>query len=180
VHRNTQFGFNKGKPVFVAIPYLNLRRIHILSGNFLSFDAAGLPLADPLAVLQVGLKSGHVTTDLLLGAGISLLLALVLGTVFCSWVCPFGLLSEWVHAWSRRLLPRRYRGFVWRRDGFLVRLALFGAAFAAFLWFAGAPVLNQLSLPGWYSRAFQMHVAESYVTPAVFLVLGVLAVEFVA
>jgi ferredoxin-type protein NapH len=164
---------------FVVIPYLNLKRIHVLSGNFLSFNAAGLPLADPLAAMQVGLKSGAMTTDLLVGAGMALVLALALGTVFCSWVCPFGLLSEWVHSLSRRLLPRRYRGLSFG-DGFRVRLALFGAGLIAFLGFAGGPVLNQLSLPGWYSRVFQMYVAENYVTPAVFLLLGVLAVEFLA
>jgi ferredoxin-type protein NapH len=165
---------------FVAIPYLNLRRIHTLSGNFLSFNAAGLPLADPLAALQVWLKSGHLAGDLLIGAGLALLLALALGTVFCSWVCPFGLLSEWVHSLSRRLLPRGYRGLGGRWHGFLVRLGLFGVAFVIFLGFAGGPVLNQLSLPAWYSRVFQMYLAESYLTPAVYLLLGVLAVEFLA
>jgi ferredoxin-type protein NapH len=44
--------------------------------------------------MPVALKSGYITSDLLLGAGIALLLALVLGTVFCSWVCHFGVLSE--------------------------------------------------------------------------------------
>ncbi len=166
---------------FVAIPYLNLRRIHVLSGNFLSFNAAGLPLADPLAALQVAIKSGRApAADLLAGAVIALVLALVLGTVFCSWVCPFGLLSEWVHTLSRRLLPRGYRGLAGRGDGFLVRLSLFVGAFLLFLGFAGGLVLNQLSLPGWYSRMFQMYVAESYLTPAVFLLAGVLAVEFLA
>lgn len=164
---------------FVAIPYLNLRRIHVLSGNFLSFNAGGLPLADPLAALQAGLKSGHLTGDLLIGAGIALLIPLALGTVFCSWVCPFGLLSEWVHSLGRRLLPRGYRGISFG-DGFLVRLGLFGVALVIFLGFAGGPVLNQLSLPAWYSRVFQMYAAESYLTPAVFLLLGVLAVEFLA
>ena len=110
----------------------------------------------------------------------ALFLALILGTVFCSWVCPFGLLSEWVHSLSRRLLPRGYRGLSGRGDGFRVRLALFGLAFIAFLGFAGGPVLNQLSLPAWYSRVFQMYVAERYVTPAVFLLAAVLAVEFLA
>lgn len=165
---------------FAAIPYLNARRIHTLSGNFLSFEAAGLPLADPLAVLQVGIKSGHLTVDLLLGAGIALGLALVLGTVFCSWICPFGLLSEWVHAGSRRLLPRRYGGLACGGDGFLVRLGLFCAGFVVFLFFTGWPVLNQLSLPGWYSRVWQIYVAESYVTPGAFFLAGVLALEFAA
>jgi ferredoxin-type protein NapH len=49
-----------------------------------------------------------------------------------------------------------------------------------FLWFAAAPVLNQLSLPAWYSRMFQMYVAENYLTPAVFFILAVLALEFLA
>ena len=165
---------------FVAIPYLNLKRIHVLSGNLLSFNAFGLPLADPLAAAQVGLKSGHLATDLLVGAGIALALAGALGTVFCSWVCPFGLLSEWVHALSRRLLPRAYRGLSGRGGGFLLRLSLFGAGLIVLVGLAGGPVLNQLSLPAWYSRVFQIYVAEGYVTPAVFLLTGVLGVEFLA
>jgi len=80
---------------FVIIPLLNHFRISFVYGNFLAFNLAGVPLADPLAVLQITLKNYYLSADLLIGAAIALGLAAVLGTVFCSWICPFGLLSEW-------------------------------------------------------------------------------------
>ncbi|KAF4531304.1 hypothetical protein B566_EDAN019407 [Ephemera danica] len=67
----------------------------------LSFKAGALPLADPLAVAQVAVATGGFTQDMLLGAGLVLLLAAFCGPVFCSWACPFGLLSELLYTESR-------------------------------------------------------------------------------
>ncbi len=92
---------------FIIIPWLNHLRISVVYGNFLSFHFFKFPLADPLAVLQVTLKNAYFYTDLLVGAGIALLLALFLGMVFCSWMCPFGLLSEWGHQLHKRRKPRK-------------------------------------------------------------------------
>ncbi|MDR3357835.1 MAG: 4Fe-4S binding protein [Desulfovibrio sp.] len=33
-----------------------------------------------------------------MGAGLALLLALLMGPVFCSWLCPYGFFSELAHA----------------------------------------------------------------------------------
>jgi len=52
---------------FIVIPLLNHYRISYFTGNFLSFYAAGLPLADPLAVLQITLKNYYINVDLLIG-----------------------------------------------------------------------------------------------------------------
>ena len=81
---------------FILIPWLNHMRTSIVYGNFLSFHFYKFPLADPLAVLQITLKNNYFSTDLLIGAAIALVIAAILGTVFCSWMCPFGLLSEWI------------------------------------------------------------------------------------
>jgi ferredoxin-type protein NapH len=163
---------------FVVLPYLNRQRINFLYGNFLSFNAAGLPLADPLAVLQIALKSTQVSGDLVIGAGIVLILAACLGTVFCSWVCPFGLLSEWVHTLSQRMLPKKYRGIHGGIGGFFLKSLIFLACFSGFLFFAEAPVLNQLSMPGWYSRIFQMLAGQRYLSLAAVFVAGILLAEF--
>ena len=165
---------------FVALPYLNRQRINLFYGNFLSFNAAGLPLADPLAVLQIALKSTHLSGDLLVGAGIVLVLAACLGTVFCSWVCPFGLLSEWAHTLSQRMLPKKYRGISGRVGGFFLKSVIFVVSFSGFLFFAEAPVLNQLSMPGWYSRIFQMLAGQRFLSLAAALVAGILLTEFAA
>ncbi len=53
-----------------------------------------LPLMDPLAALEVALATGRLSRSMLLGAGVCLLTALLLGRVFCGWICPLGLLLE--------------------------------------------------------------------------------------
>ena len=91
---------------FIIIPWLNHMRISFVYGNFLSFHFFAFPLADPQAVLQITLKNGYLSADLLIGAMIALVLAAVLGTVFCSWICPFGLLSEWGNGIAPKTSPR--------------------------------------------------------------------------
>ncbi len=53
-----------------------------------------LPFVDPLAALEVGLASGRLSTTILLGATTCVLIGLLLGRVFCGWLCPLGLLLE--------------------------------------------------------------------------------------
>ena len=55
---------------------------------------AGLPLTDPWSVAAVGLGGHMPPLSMLLGALVPLLLAALLGKVFCSWLCPARLLFE--------------------------------------------------------------------------------------
>ncbi len=163
---------------FVAIPVLNRWRFDQIHGNFLAFSAWGLPLADPLAALQVTLNTWSWPRDLWIGAAIALGLALCLGPVFCSWVCPFGLLSEWAFTLGRRVLPRNYPGWPTRKPGFYLKAGIVGAGLVVGVLLVGAPVLNQLSLPGWYSRLFQMWFLQEHLSLAGGFMLLVLAAEF--
>jgi len=165
---------------FIVIPLLNHYRISYFSGNFLSFHAAGLPLADPLAVLQITLKNFYLSADLFIGAGIALGLAAILGTVFCSWVCPFGLLSELMQSFSRKMLPKSYKGITVKGTGFRIKLTLFLFGLAGFLIFSTTPVLNQLSLPAWYSRIFQFYFEQQHISLAILFLLFILLIESAA
>jgi ferredoxin-type protein NapH len=151
---------------FILIPLLNLRDITAFSGNFLSFDLAGLPLADPLAVLQT-FAAGIPPAASLVGAGAALLIALVLGRVFCSWICPYGFFSELAHALRAKRGPVRAaflphgacappgdpkRTLLRAVAG---RFLVTSAGLSAVLLYLPEPFLNQLSMPGWYSRALQ-------------------------
>jgi len=175
--RLVQFGV---AAAFVVIPLLNHLHINVLTGNFLAFRAGPLPLADPLAVLQITLKNFYLSADLLIGAAIALGLAAALGTVFCSWICPYGLLSELSQDAARRRAARRGRSAPERKTGFAVKLTLFVLGLAGFLVFSTTPVLNQLSMPAWYSRIFQFYFEQGHVSlamvllvlPAVELALG--------
>ena len=55
----------------------------------------GIPLADPLAVIEYHLINRHLAIDLLIGGFIVLVFYFIVGgRVFCSWFCPIHLLSE--------------------------------------------------------------------------------------
>ena len=165
---------------FIIIPWLNHMRISFVYGNFLSFHLFAFPLADPLAVLQITLKNGYLSADLLIGAAIALVLAAVLGTVFCSWVCPFGLLSEWGHQIARRIKKRKGRkGHKPHFLGFRIKLVLFVMGLAGFFIFSTTPILNQLSLPAWYSRIFQFWFEQWHISLGILALLAVVAVEVV-
>lgn len=160
--------------LFILVPWLNAREIHHVTGNLLSFTFFGVPLADPLAVVQAFISSGEVATRALTGAAIALLLAMLLGAVFCSWICPFGLLSELMQRVQVRFGrahplngPDGFRGKLWAVGIFLVLLLLFGLP----------PVLNQLSMPGWYSRVWQMLQVQHVVPVGGALLLTALGVD---
>ena len=166
--------------MFIVIPILNKNRYSLLYGNLLSFHFWVIPLADPLAVLQLTLKNLSITFDSFAGAFISLFVAFSLGTVFCSWMCPFGFLSELAVNFSKKILPRNYKGFAIAVPGFKLKLAIFTAGIGFFLLFSTTPVLNQLSLPAWYTRFFQYLFGQGYFSLSILVIAALLFIEFIA
>lgn len=67
-----------------------------------------VPFVDPLAALEVGLSTGHLTATMLLGSGLLVGVTLLLGPVFCGWLCPLGFLLD---------LGQGFRAFLRRRFG---------------------------------------------------------------
>ncbi len=74
----------------------------VLMGNLSSSTLLGtIPLADPFAVLQIFLTQHVLESEVIIGAGIILLLYTLLGgRVWCSWVCPINMVSD-LSAWLR-------------------------------------------------------------------------------
>lgn len=161
---------------FILIPWLNARHINFVYGNFLSFSLAGFPLADPLAVLQIYLKNAYISVDLIIGAVVAVILAIVFGTVFCSWVCPFGLLSDIGQTLNRK--QTKTAQFSDRTVvTFIIKFVIFLLGMAGLFLFSTTPVLNQLSMPAWYSRIFQFIFVQQFFSLAIVMILIVLAVE---
>lgn len=62
-----------------------------------------IPLSDPFAALQIVLASLSINVTLFIGAVIVLVLYALLGRVFCAWVCPVNLITDFA-AWLRAKL----------------------------------------------------------------------------
>jgi len=63
-------------------------------GSAWSLQAGRLSVTDPLAAAESAAAGRHFPAVLAIGIVIPVLLTLVLGRIFCSWICPMGLLLE--------------------------------------------------------------------------------------
>ncbi len=93
---------------YVALPLANARGFIAISGTLAALRVGRVDLIEPAAGFSAILAGRHVTVALLAGILPVVVLALVLGPVFCSWICPWGLVSEFAaklrrgRAWSGR------------------------------------------------------------------------------
>ena len=165
---------------FILIPIINRFRYSHVYGNFLAFHAFGIPFADPLAILQLSVKNLYLTIDNIIGALLPLLLAFSLGTVFCSWMCPFGLLSELSQGLRKKIRGRKKKSWNLPGQGFRFKITIFSLGFIAFFIFSTTPILNQLSMPAWYARFFQYYFGQDFISLCFLFILALLTLEFVA
>lgn len=85
----------------IASPLLGLT---VFRGNLAAADLLGLPLADPLAFLQVLVGAKIVVLSFLGSALLITLFYFILGgRSFCGWICPVGLITELGDKLRRRL-----------------------------------------------------------------------------
>ena len=130
---------------YVGLPLLHLAGIRAVSGNLAALEVGPVDFIEPAAGLSVLLAGTPVVTIVLLGMLPVVLLAVLLGPVFCSWICPWGLLSEWIDRLLRRGRRRRWPGDGWRRLTW-PRVLVFAALVAAGFWL-GTPLVAFLSAP---------------------------------
>lgn len=138
----------RGVQLLVAVglcllPWLNAAGWREISGSFFALDLGGIPFADPVAAAQLAAMGSLPAARLLGGAALSLVAALLLGRVFCSWICPYGLLSELMYALRWRRTGERLRV----RQAFWGKILLLAMGLVAALG-AGFPALGIVSLPG--------------------------------
>ena len=143
--------------LLIVNPLLNFYfGITFIQGWYQSLGIGELRLVSPLEGLESLLLSHQVHVPALIGMAIPLLLAALLGRVFCSWICPISFLAGMLAALKRRLLKRTVL-----RDRLILAKQL--------LWFAligelllslilGAPFFVFLSPPGLVGRELMMAV----------------------
>ncbi|MCA8925116.1 MAG: 4Fe-4S binding protein [Planctomycetes bacterium] len=82
-----------------------LERSRGFHGSPWSAEVGGVSLTDPLAATESACASWAAPWVLISGLLLPLALTVLLGRVFCGWICPMGLLFD-LSAWVRSLLPK--------------------------------------------------------------------------
>ena len=136
-----------------------------------------IPFSDPLAALEVTLATRQMLPSVWIGAALLLSLTLVLGPVFCGWICPLGLVLDLGQSLRRRVrgrfskkLPHRPERGLPRGSKYVVLASLVGFAIVA-----RTPVFQIVSPINILARALVFSVDV-----ALFAVLALLFIEVFA
>jgi ferredoxin-type protein NapH len=134
--------------LFVVSYYFD---VQLLEGALTASRFVGFHMADLNSALQVMLAFKHVVLNLVIGTTTIFILWLLLGgRSFCSWVCPYHLLSEWAERLHLRLVAKRLiKNHTFHRG---VR-TVFYLIFALLALLTGYTVFETISPTGILSRA---------------------------
>ncbi len=85
------------------VPALNMLEIYFIKGTYISMDVGELAVSDPLAVLQAVFASHEIKAVMIASVTLPLLIAVLLGRVWCSWACPYYLILDGIEALRKKL-----------------------------------------------------------------------------
>ena len=76
-------------------------------GTYISADLAGFALTDPLTTLEITLASRSIWLPLIISTIPLVLIALIFGRLFCSYICPLNFLLELMPVKKKKVLTTR-------------------------------------------------------------------------
>lgn len=157
-----------------VIPVLNIFEITFIKGTFYSIDIGDIAAADPLAIFQAILASKTINLVMLTSIVIPILLMLLLGRIWCSWMCPYYFLVEFIPFIKNKLKIKsktvKYSEKMPHKTNIIRFLTIIFAVFIAGI--AGIPLLNLVSAPGVISSQALVLIKFHYLTfEAVFIVI---------
>lgn len=130
---------------YLALPVFHVLGFRALAGNLASLKIGPIDLVEPAAGLSAAVAGRQLGWTLLLGLFPVVLLALVLGPVFCSWICPWGLVSELLDRWVRRGRRRTWPIDRWRLSRWPRLVTILGLLAASAV--LASPLLAVVSAP---------------------------------
>ncbi len=141
--------------LILAVPFMN-KHFHFsfIQGWFQSLSIGNLWFVSPLEGLESILTSKKIYGPLLVGMLGPILLAVLLGRVFCSWICPVSFFSEVLDRLLRLFTRKKFR----KESSPLPRRTLWFALLGEILLtlMIGAPIFVFLSPPGLIGREIMM------------------------
>jgi ferredoxin-type protein NapH len=129
-----------------AVPALNKFGYNEIIGTFYSMSIGNLDIVDPSLMLQHILLTKSIYFPLLLAGIIPLIITLIFGKVFCSWICPFNLLAEYGRKIRNFIKPVTKKGFNHNPKPHYYWF-IFGLIITAVA-ISGLPIITLISFPG--------------------------------
>ena len=124
--------------------------LQMLEGTLNGSRFLGFHMIDPFATLEVWLATYHIPTNVIIGTvTIVLLYMLVGGRTYCSWVCPYGILSEYGEKLHNTLVKKKI--IKSRKFDHRVKY-IFWVGFLAMAFISGYIVFETISTVGILSR----------------------------
>ena len=145
--------------------------VQVLEGSMVASRLMGFHMVDLFGALEVVAAHGHIAANLAIGTlFVAVIYWIAGGRVFCSWICPYGLLSEWGEIIHRRLVAR---GLIGKRKKMTTSVKyVFAAAFLLASFATGRLVFGSINVVGILSRLMIYGLLESALVLA-----AVLAIE---
>lgn len=167
-----------------VVPILNIHEIYFITGTYYAINFGALGIADPSVILQAIFAAGEFTLPLLASIVFPAFMALLLGRIWCGWLCPFLFVSEGMD-WLRNLVGKSLLGksrptSILVGSSFLANVIRFsflllGTGVAGAI---GIPVLNYINAPAIMSTEAMIIVKERTVSLELGFVLALLTVQF--
>lgn len=101
--------------LYLAIPLLNKAEHYQLVGTLASLKVGPIDLVEPAGGIAAALAGRTLVLVLALGMLPVIALALIAGPVFCSWVCPWGLIAEMIDRLKQKITPRAWPRRNWSK-----------------------------------------------------------------
>ncbi|MGB3209552.1 MAG: 4Fe-4S binding protein [Desulforhopalus sp.] len=177
VYGRWRLGVLTGAFLLILInPFLNYYlHINFIQGWYQSFGLGGLWFVSPLEGLESLVLTKSLYLPSLIGMAIPVLIALLLGRVFCSWVCPVSFFLELIERLRKRITRRKFL-----KNSLIVAKKILWFTLIAELLFSmvlGAPLFVFLSPPGLVGREIMMLVFFRTIALEGVLLLLVLVLE---
>lgn len=151
-----------------------------IRGNTWSAEVAGISMSDPLGGVESAAASRSINRTLIVGMFIPVLLTVLFGRSFCSWICPAGLLFELTDKIRSGLnrLHSVHQLNLWRGNKYVFLTV--GLSLSAMM---GIPLLGHLYPPALVARESQQMMSGLLlgsgitITIASLLLLGIVLFE---
>jgi len=125
--------------------------MQVLEGTLSGSRFLGFHLIDPFMTLQMFLATYHMPINMLIGIlTIIIVYLLIGGRSYCSWVCPYGILSEIGEKWNDYLVSKKL--IKSRKLDYRVK-HIFWAIFLSLSFISGYLVFETFNVVGILSRA---------------------------